>query len=81
MLLKKENIDTVKEMQVSLVEVEKLCNSLLTRVNKHLIHLAELIDDPFKYDSHQFRTEHGQLEDDIVIFVQKFRNKSEKMHM
>ena len=35
--------------------------------------LAELIDDPFKYDSHKFRTEHEVLENEIAAFLKKFR--------
>ncbi len=36
-------------------------------------HLVELIDHPFRYDSHQFRMEHKQLENDIAAFVIAFR--------
>ncbi len=70
---KKENIDLVREIELSLLKIEKQCASLLKGVNKHLSHLAELIDDPFKYDSHVFRTEHEKLEDDIADFVKSFR--------
>lgn len=32
-----------------------------------------MLDAPFKYDSHGFRTEHQHLEDDISSFVKTFR--------
>jgi hypothetical protein len=40
---------------------------------KHL----ELIDAPYKYDSHQCRTEHEKLEIEIDDFVKNFRKKKE----
>jgi len=70
---KKENIDLVRDIELNLLQIYKQGNSLLKRVNKHLHHLAELIDDPFKYDSHQFRTEHEKLEDSIADFIKSFR--------
>jgi hypothetical protein len=43
-----------------------------------LKHLAELIDAPYKYDSHQIRKEHENLDNEIASFVNKFRkNKKE----
>jgi hypothetical protein len=43
-----------------------------------LKHLAELIDAPYKYDSHQCRTDHEKLEIEIDDFVKIFRkNKKE----
>jgi len=72
-LSKKENINQVKEIELSLVETNRQCFELLEKVNKHLINLAGLMDDPFKYDSHQFRKEHQLLEDNISNFVKVFR--------
>jgi hypothetical protein len=81
---KKENIDMVRETEVSLLKVDKQCASLLERTNNHLDHLAELIDDPFKYDSHQFRTEHVRdeqeiLENKLAQFVKDFRNNRKEV--
>jgi len=71
---KKEDNDAVQSIGKSIVRTNKVCSDLLKRVEKHLTHLANLIEDPFKYDSHQFRTEHQQLEDDITDFVKTFRD-------
>lgn len=77
-LIDKSNLDEMREITKGLSQEIKDCDSLVQRVAKHLSHLAELIDDPFKYDSHQFRTEHEKLEDEIASFVKKFRkNKKE----
>lgn len=72
-MAKKENIDLVRETEVNLIETDKQCDSLLNKTNEHLAHLANLINAPFKYDSHEFRTEHDQLEDDISNFVKTVR--------
>ncbi|MCK0131603.1 hypothetical protein MWU59_08815 [Flavobacteriaceae bacterium F08102] len=77
-LSKKENIDQVQEIEVHLLQVDAQCDTLLKKVQKHLEHLAELIDDPFKYDSHQFREDHVQLENDLAQFVKDYRkNRAE----
>ena len=69
----------VREIEVGLLKTDNQCGALLTRVNKHLHHLAELIDNPFAYDSHKFRTEHAQLEDDLVPFVKDFRKNRKEV--
>jgi hypothetical protein len=76
---KKENIDMVSEIEVNLLKVDKQCASLLERTNKHLHHLAQLIDDSFKHDSHHFRTEHELLEDELVQFVKDFRKNRKEV--
>ncbi|WP_339840067.1 hypothetical protein [uncultured Maribacter sp.] len=76
---KKDNIDLVREIEVGLLELNKKCDAILKQVNKHLHHLAELIDNPFAYDSHTFRTEHEQLEDDIAMFVKDFRKNRKEV--
>ncbi len=70
---KKENIKQVKKIEISLDKTEKICEELLEKVKLHLSHLAGLIDNPFKYDSHTFRTEHQILEDKLADFVKLFR--------
>ncbi len=77
-LSKKENVDMVQQIEVSLLGIGKECASLLEKTNKYLHHLPELIDNPFAYDSHQFRTEHEVIEDELTQFVKDFRkNRNE----
>ncbi|MEP2278610.1 hypothetical protein [Maribacter sp.] len=76
---KKDNIDMVREIEVSLIDTDKKCDSLVKRIDTHLHHLAELIDNPFAYDSHTFRTEHEQLEDEIADFVKQFRTNRKEV--
>ncbi len=75
----KKDVDAVRKIDNSILETAKKCSDLLKRVEKHLTHLAGLMEDPFKYDSHQFRTEHQQLEDEITNFVKVFRNNRKEV--
>lgn len=71
-LVNQENLDEMRTIATGLSESVKNCDILLEKTSKHLAHLAELIDDPFKYDSHKFRSEHEELENEIVSFIKKF---------
>lgn len=70
---KKENINLVKEIEINLLDLEKECTLLQNKITKHLKYLTELINDPLKYDAHQFRIEHEILEKDISSYVELFR--------
>lgn len=76
---KKEHIDMVREIEVNLLATDEQCGSMLNRVNKHLHHLAELMDNSFANDSNKFRKEHAQLEDDIATFVKTFRSNRKEI--
>ena len=76
---KKEDSEAVRKIDNSILETAKKCTDLLKRVDTHLTHLPNLIEDPFKYDSHQFRMEHQQLEDDITNFVKTFRDNRKEV--
>lgn len=81
-MVRKDNVVKVRTIIKNLHTTDEQCVDLLKRVNTHLSHLSGLIDDPFKYDSHQFRTEHQTLEDDMVSFVKTFRtNRKESFHI
>ncbi len=72
-LAHKENLDEMRTLVSNLTEVSKKCDGLLEKTTQHLSHLSELIDDPFKYDSHKFRSEHEELENKINSFITQFR--------
>ena len=72
-LTHEENLGEMRKLSNGLSQTKRDCDKLLEKTSKHLTHLAELIDDPFKYDSHKFRTEHEELENEITSFVKKFR--------
>lgn len=68
-----EHLDEMRNLASNLLETNKECDKLIEKTAKHLSHLSELIEAPFKYDSHKFRTEHERLENEIASFVKKFR--------
>ena len=47
-LSKKDDIDLVQDMKLSLIEMNKDCGALQHRVQKHLHYLGKLLDGPFK---------------------------------
>ena len=69
----KETIDSVRDIKLKSLEIEVQCDSLLDKIALHLKHLANLMEDAFKYDAQVFREEHLRLEDDIADFVVDFR--------
>ncbi|OZV69816.1 hypothetical protein [Winogradskyella aurantia] len=70
---KKENIDSVLDIEVNLLKVDKQCASLLKNTNEHLHYITEFIDNPFAGHSAQFRTDHENLEEAFTEFVKDFR--------
>ncbi|TYP98997.1 hypothetical protein C7447_102315 [Tenacibaculum adriaticum] len=81
-MIRKDNVTDVRKIIKNLHELDLQCSELLKHVNTHLSHLGALIEDPFKYDSHEFRKEHGKLEDNITEFVKAFRkNRKETFHI
>jgi cysteinyl-tRNA synthetase len=70
----KDHHDEMINLASRLSEVYRVCDTLLEKTSKTLSHLAELIDEPFKYDFHKCKTEHEELECQIVSFIKKFRD-------
>lgn len=46
-LSKKDDIDLVQDMKLSLIEMNEECGALQQRVQKHLHYLSKLLDGPF----------------------------------
>ena len=72
-LFLQERADQGSKVAKQLEELESRRNALARQTQKNLAHLAGLIDDPFRYDSHKFRNEHAALEEEIAHFVKDFR--------
>ncbi len=68
-LLLLENLDEIRELQRDLYHSKNQSEALAQRIQRHLSHITDIIDEPFKYDGSIFRDEHEQLEDDVTEFI------------
>lgn len=78
-ITKKDNLTEVQKVGRHILEDEKACDQLLEKTAEHTSHLADLIDDPFKYDSNMFRKEHQDLEDKITVFIKTVRENRKQL--
>ncbi len=77
-MIKKDNVDEVRKIEKNLLEVDKKCEDLLQKTNKHMVHIESLVENPKSMESRIFRMEHEHLEDEISDFIELFRiNKKE----
>lgn len=72
-LTRYEDIEMVRSSKNVLVEVRGECQELLGKVDTHLSHLSDLMENPFTYDSQTFREEHGELEEKVASFIKNYR--------
>ena len=72
-LVSDEKIDTLRELSNGLIRAEKTHDQLSKRLQKHLVHLADLIENAFSHDEQVFREEHVRLEDHISEFAEDFK--------
>ncbi len=69
-----EEVQMVERIQKKLRTMENRCDRLLERVQKHLTHLSDLMENPFPQDDRKFRAEHDTLENRISDFLKAFRD-------
>jgi hypothetical protein len=78
-LIAEENIKETK-ITVALFEAVKAEQTTLNmQVARHLIHISELMKNPFVQNEPQFRAEHIALETRFVEFVKCFRDFKQKL--
>jgi len=77
-ITKEENLAKVTKTQNELNNVVEQCDTLITNIEHHIKHLADLINNPFKYDSQEFKEEHTKLEIEIYEFIKTFRKSKTK---
>jgi hypothetical protein len=70
----REHLNEMRNLAGRLSKLVKNVIGYTRKISKHLSHLAELIDDPFKYDSHKFRNEHEKLEFEMAHLSKDFVN-------
>lgn len=79
-LFREEGMVPGREMEREIKNLDQRCMALLAESRKLLTHLADLIDDPYKYDSHVFRRDYDRLEEEIAGFVADFRKGRKKVY-
>ncbi len=74
-----DDLEKVGKIGESVLKDNRECAELLATVDKHSTHLADIIDDPFKYDGQVFRKEHQKLEDEIALFIKNVRESRKQL--
>lgn len=72
-LIEDGNIQMVQLLSNKLSKIITQKKAIYDKLNKHLNHLEELIENPFSHDSTKFRNEHSKLEDEFTVFVKNFK--------
>jgi hypothetical protein len=78
-IAKPENLILVRELKISLFELNKKSNDLLEKTSKHLLQLGYLVEEPNKGDAGIIKTEHEHLEEEITEFVKAFRRNRKEV--
>ncbi|SHJ34553.1 hypothetical protein [Pseudozobellia thermophila] len=78
-ITKQENLDMVKELKQGLFELGTMCTDLLAKVNKHLVQLGRLVENPNEADAGIIKTEHEHLEGEMSQFVKAFRDNRKEV--
>ena len=72
-MTKDENIDKVRLIIVDLSKLAKQRALLAEALQKHLSHIARIMESAFTYDEQSFRDEHVELEEKIATLFKGFR--------
>jgi len=78
-LIKDENIGLVQTLTTKLIETDSRQKEIIEKIDMHLSHLDELIENSFLRDSQQFRDEHAILEDRMTAFITAFRKTKKEV--
>lgn len=68
-LLVQENLDELRELQIDLYRAKNQSENLLQHIQVHLSHIADILDEPYKYGNSIFRKEHEHLENNVTEFI------------
>jgi hypothetical protein len=67
-LLLQQNFEMLQELQRDVSEAKKQCKNIQQKIEKHLDHIVDIIDEPFNYNTVTFRFSHDIFEDEIHEF-------------
>lgn len=72
-LIEEKNIAVTRDVASGLVRLNDQMAGLEKRIDEHLRHLTNLIENPFPHDAQAYRAEHASLENGIAGFAKDFR--------
>jgi hypothetical protein len=67
------NLSRVQDILPQINRLEQISQNLGASIKNHLSHLESLIENSFTQDEAAFRSEHIQLEEELVQFNKEFR--------
>ena len=73
-LTAEENVSKVQELVAQVHKLKERRNELEANINRHLMHIEELMENAFSHDEHQFRDEHVKLEEEMTRLTNDFKN-------
>jgi hypothetical protein len=73
LLIEDGNIEKVQNISNKLSIAIKKKKNIYKLINKHLVHIEELIENAFSHDEKKFRDEHLNISDQISEFVKNFK--------
>ena len=72
-LIDEETIAKTRLLVAGLSSLEKRRASLERKIQEHLKHLANFLENPFPYNAKHFRDEHARLEVVVAAYLKNFR--------
>jgi hypothetical protein len=73
LLIDQKNIDQTRLMVSHVIGLENERTVLLKRVETHVGHIADLVENPFAQNAQEDRREHERLAPEFASFVKSFR--------
>ena len=78
-ITKKDNLDHVRRIGISILQDTTAVKNLIKDIDKHISQIANLIDEPFKNDAEQIRVTHQELEEKIALFITQVRTNRKQL--
>tara|TARA_R110002167_G_scaffold125448_16_gene305623 strand:- start:262 stop:708 length:447 start_codon:yes stop_codon:yes gene_type:complete len=78
-IAKKENLDAVRDIEVTLIDISKKCDNLLKKIEQHFKDLSHFIDKPDIENMAKLELDHARLEKRMADFVKSFRENRKEV--
>lgn len=78
-ITKKENLESVADIRKKEHELSLTCNELQQKVSSHLEMASIIVKEGNESSKKEFFTTHGELENEIAVFVKTFRQSRKEV--